>query len=757
MLKTLRRIIQEVNRAPDLTQALQLTVSRVRSAIDTEVCSIYLTDEHDDSLVLMASEGLNQSLVGKLRLTPSQGLVGLVARREEPINLNNAPEHPNFFFVKDIGEEPYQAFLGVPIIHNRHVLGVMVVQQRESRRFDQSEEAFLVTLSAQLASVIMHAESVSNLSQKPASPIEVRSLTGVAGAQGISVGKTVILLPQVQLDMIPDRQTSDVEQDVEFFYQALEAARSEVQALSNRLKGSLPDEEWALFDVYLMILDKHGIGREVEDKIRGGLWAASALRQVVAEHISRFENMNDSYLSERASDIRDLGSRVLNHLVSGRNNVTNFDENTVLVGEEVTANMLAEVPEEKLAGIISLRGSVNSHMAILARAMGVPAVVGVQDIPLNQLDGRDVILDGYTGKIYISPTDSLLNVYRRLMNEEQEMVSQLAKLRDQEASTPDGFKINLLVNTGLIADVEPSLHAGAQGVGLYRTEIPFMVRDRFPTEEEQSHIYREMLRSFTGLPVVMRTLDVGGDKALPYFPVVEDNPFLGWRGVRITIDHPELFLVQVRAMMKANIGLNNLRILLPMISNVEEVDECRRLIHQAYQEVIEELERPEDSFPFPEVGVMVETPAAVYQAPELAKRVDFLSVGSNDLTQYLLAVDRNNARVAHLYDALHPAVIKAMGQVVAGAALADKPVSICGELAGDPAAAVLLMGMGFDSFSMNAISIPKVKWVIRNFSIERAKSIYLDTLEMETAKQIRDYLEDILDQHGLGGLIRAGK
>jgi phosphotransferase system enzyme I (PtsP) len=304
-----------------------------------------------------------------------------------------------------------------------------------------------------------------------------------------------------------------------------------------------------------------------------------------------------------------------------------------------------------------------------------------------------------------------------------------------------------------MADVTRSLEQGAEGVGLYRTEVPFLLRERFPSEEEQRQIYREQLEAFAPRPVTMRTLDIGGDKALPYFPIEEDNPFLGWRGIRVTLDHPEIFLGQVRAMLKASVGLGNLRIMLPMISNVPELDEAIQLIRRGHRELVQEGME----LALPPIGVMVEVPAAVYQARALARRTDFLSVGSNDLTQYLLAVDRNNPRVAAIFDDMHPAVLQALVQIVEGAALYRRPVSVCGELAGNPLAAVLLLGMGVDSISMSAGSLLKIRWVIRSYSRARAKSLLQAALRMTDARQVRELMEKSLDEMGLGGLIRPGK
>lgn len=325
-------------------------------------------------------------------------------------------------------------------------------------------------------------------------------------------------------------------------------------------------------------------------------------------------------------------------------------------------------------------------------------------------------------------------------------------LRDLPAQTEDGIEISLLVNSGLLSDITPSLQSGAEGIGLYRTEFPFMERQTFPSEEEQRSIYRQVLESFYPRPVTLRTLDIGGDKTLPYFPIEEENPFLGWRGIRITLDHPEIFLVQVRAMIRASLGLNNLKILLPMISDINELNEAQGLIHQVYGELLEEGEE----VVMPEVGVMIEVPSAVYQAGNLSRRVDFLSIGTNDLTQYLLAVDRNNARVASLYDSLHPAVIRAILQVVESARVHNTPVSVCGEMAGDPVAALLLLAMGIDSLSMSVSSLPRVKWVIRNITRERARQILSEILILEDSAGIRKHLNETFEEAGMGGLVRAG-
>ena len=443
----------------------------------------------------------------------------------------------------------------------------------------------------------------------------------------------------------------------------------------------------------------------------------------------------------------------MSHLQANKREVPDYSKRTILVSEEVTATMLIEAPEGCLVGVISGSGSSNSHVAILARALGLPTVMGVTGTSITELAGREIIVDGYNGQVYLSPSAALKKEFKQIALEEQQFDDELAILRDKPAMTTDEHEIRLFVNTGLAIEGGLSLSVGAEGVGLFRTELPFMLRDRFPSEEEQRVMYRQLLNTFSPKPVVMRTLDVGGDKPLPYFPIKEDNPFLGWRGIRITLDHPEIFLQQVRAMLASSVGLNNLAIMLPMITSVSEVEAAQRMIQQAHNELIEEGLDVNN----PSLGIMIEVPAAVYQAPELLKRVDFISVGSNDLIQYLLAVDRNNPRVANIYNCFHPAVIQALHMVAKAGRKAGKPVSICGEMASDPVTALLLMAMGYDALSMSARALLRVKWAIRNYSLKQAQQLLKEILKIDDPIEVRVHLEIAMEEAGLGGLIRAGR
>ena len=754
MLNTLRKIVQEVNSAKDLKTALGIIVLRVKEAMGSQVCSVYLLDPESNRFVLMATEGLNKRSIGKVSMAPNEGLVGLVGTREEPLNLENAADHPRYRYFAETGEERFASFLGAPIIHHRRVVGVLVIQQKERRQFDEGEEAFLVTMSAQLAGVIAHAEATGSIRGlgRQGKGIQEAKFVGVPGSPGAAVGTAVVMLPPADLDVVPDKTVTDIDAELKLFNNALEGVRSDMRNLSAKLATQLRPEERALFDVYLMMLEDVALGGEVVEVIKTGQWAQGALRQVVGEHVNRFELMDDAYLRERASDVKDLGRRLLAYLQEARQLTLVYPDNTILISEELTPAMLGEVPEGKLVGLVSVLGSGNSHVAILARAMGIPTVMGLVDLPYSKVDGIQMIVDGYKGDVYTNPSEVLRKHYTEVVEEERQLAQGLDALRELPCETLDGYRMPLWVNTGLLADVARAQQRGAEGVGLYRTEVPFMINQRFPSEQEQLAIYREQLAAFHPLPVTMRSLDIGGDKALSYFPIKEDNPFLGWRGIRVTLDHPEIFLVQTRAMLKASEGLNNLRILLPMISGIHELEEALHLIHRAWGEVRDEG----TDVPMPPVGVMIEIPAAVYQTRELARMVDFLSVGSNDLTQYLLAVDRNNPRVADLYDYLHPAVLQALQHVVTAAHAEGKPVSICGEMAGDPAAAVLLMAMGFDSLSMNATNLPKVKWMLRQISMSKSRELLEQAMGIDNPQVIHSSLQLALKNLGLSRMINPG-
>ena len=756
MLARLRRIVLEFSQEADLQAGLNGLVTQVKRAINTDCCSVYLADYKSQKFLLKASDGLAKDSLGHTKIGFSEGLVGLVGQREEPINIANAQLHSHFKHTPEVKEEDLKAFLGTPIIHQRKVLGILIIQQKQARNFDEDEEAFLVTLSAQLAGAIANAEARGMVGQSSEISPWTKQLTGIAGAAGVALAQAVICQPDADLSniaLIKMLDLQSIEQEKQRFYQAVTKTRADFEKLSSQLSNIVSDDSLDIFEMYKHLLTNASLGEEINTKIALGWRAESALKLVIDRYVVQFEGLEDNYIRERASDIRDLGNRILFNLQQAQKQHHDFPESFVLVAEEVTASMLAEYQHRGLKAIVSFSGSNNSHAAILARALGVPAIMGIESIPLSQLDQQMMIVDGYSGELFIAPNEALQAEYQYLIAEEKALTEQVKTVVDLPCVTQDGKTIDLLLNAGLASGFEQSSHCGAQGIGLYRTEIPFMERQSFPTEQEQAKLYQQVLSAFKKQSVTMRTLDVGGDKALPYFPIKEENPFLGWRGIRITLDHPEIFLLQIRAMIRANINTNNLEIMLPMIASLTEVDEAISLINQAYYELCTEFKQ---ILAKPKVGIMLEVPAVIFQLKNLAERVDFFSVGSNDLTQYLLAVDRNNAQVAGLYDNYHPAVLNALNIIAQQSQQYSIPLSLCGELAGDPAGAILLLAMGYDKLSMNPHNIARIKWIIRHINLQQAQSILTHVLLLHTAKQVHSYLKDQLDQLGFGGFIRAG-
>lgn len=762
MLTTLKRIVQEMNQIPALDTALFRLASRVKQTLNVDSCSIYLADYDAQEFILKATDGLHPDAVEQVRIGFSEGLIGLVGQREEPLNIVNAHSHPRFKHYPEVQEESYNAFLGTPIINQRRVLGVITLQQSEMRRFSEDEEAFLVTLAAQLALEITNADirGALILSSSPDSIAQQKNVRGIAGSPGLAIGKGVSQDKSVNLKNWVVKRTNQPSEQIQLYRKGVEVTRKHVDALSNRLDDGIPDDVKSIFQLYHHLLDANSLGREVEEKIRQGWDAASSLKMVVESYAARFQAMDDPYMQERAIDIVDLSDRILANILFEANGQKASEKTvtdaSILVAHEVSAPMLAEFPRDKLKGIISIRGSNNSHAAILARAMGVPAVMGCQNVTPSLLEDKEILLDGYSGEVIVSPERNIKAEFIQLIEEESAIAEKIDAEADKPCESVDGCRMSLYINAGLSAEVELNAEQIGAGVGLYRTEIPFMLRERFPSEQEQVALYRQVLEAAPDLPITMRTLDVGGDKPLPYFPINEENPFLGWRGIRLTLDHPEIFLVQIRAMLRASIGLQNLQIMLPMISTVSEVQEAKRLINQAFFEISDEVASDNKTLHKPKLGIMLEVPSVLYQLPQLAKYVDFFSVGSNDLTQYLLAVDRNNTRVAGLYNSYHPAVLGALYDVVEKANQAQVPVTICGEIAGEPAGALLLMGMGYRRLSMNGFNLRKINWLIRKVTIEECKQLLALALTSASQEEVFVHLNEYLETKGLGGLIRAG-
>lgn len=748
MLTRLREIVEKVASAPRLNEALDILVTEICKAMETEVCSVYLADHDRRCYYLMATRGLKKPRGRTITLAFDEGIVGLVGRLAEPINLADAQKHPSFKYIPSVKEEKYRAFLGVPIIQRRQLLGVLVVQQRELRQFDESEESFLVTLATQMAAILSLSQLTALFGQYRQT--RIRALAASSGV-GIAEGWMDATLPL--MEQVYEASTLDTALERERLTGALEEASSEFRRYSKRFAAGAQKDTAAIFDLYSHLLSDPRLRKELFEEVDKGFVAEWAVKTVIEKFAAQFAALTDGYLKERAGDLRALGQRLLFHLDDTTQAADTWPERFVLVGDELSATTLAELPQDRLAGVVVRDGAANSHAAIMVRALGIPTVIGAEIQP-SVLHGRMLVVDGYRGEVLVDPEPVLLHEYQRLISEENELSRLAEDDVERPAALKSGERIKVMLNAGLSPEHEQKLGSRIDGIGLYRTEIPFMLQSGFPSEEEQVAQYQGMLQMFNDKPVTLRTLDIGADKQLPYMPISEENPCLGWRGIRITLDQPEIFLIQVRAMMRANAATGNLSILLPMVTSIEEIDEAKRLIERAAREVEEMIGY---EIPRPRIGVMLEVPSMVFLLPHLANRIDFISVGTNDLTQYLLAVDRNNTRVANIYDSLHPAVLRALSMIAQDADRYDLDLRLCGEMAGDPMCVTLLVGLGFRHLSMNGRSVARVKYLLRHVDLEEAQTLARRSLEAQMATEVRHQVAAFMERRGMGGLIRGGR
>jgi phosphotransferase system enzyme I (PtsP) len=745
-LAELTRVVCEVDSAPDLDNALEVLVRRTREVMGVDVCTVYFTDEGEQRHVVVATDGLASRVVGRLGCGFGKGLIGRVAESRRPLNLEQVPPELDQDFLRQTGGGPYQSFLGVPVVHKTRVHGVLLVRQRKPRRFDDSDEALLITLAAQLGGAIAYAKASGEWCRvcRPEESVP-RRIEGLPGAPGLTIGHGVVVFGGNQIDRIPDRAVSDIQAEEARLCAAIHAVREEIAALNVQLERTLSETDRALFGAYDLLLSSPEILDAASAEVRQGNWAPGSVSRSFETHASRFDAMEDPYLRERAADIRALGGRIVARLLGGSGTLAVGPGATVLIGQCLSAIDIGRAQNGNLVGIITDDGSPLSHAAILARALGIPAVVGVSGLPLARLDGHELAVDGTAGHVHLRLTPSMRQAFERSIASQQDLAAALESVRELDAVTADGATVALFMNAGLRTDLELATATGSEGIGLLRSELPFMLFDRLPSEQEQQQLYRQALQAVHPLPVTLRTLDVGGDKALPYLTDAEANPALGQRGIRFTLDHPEIFLTQLRAALRADLGLGNLRLLLPMITGLDELEQARDLVEQALEQLQDEGLRVSR----PPVGVMIEVPAAVYQAEPLARRADFLSVGTNDLAQYLLATDRNNPRASGRLDSAHPALLQALQQVVDSASRAGKPVTVCGEIAGDPAIALLLLGMGVDGLSMNPSALVAVKWAVRSVTSERMHSLAAEALRCETPEAICRLLDAVRADIGL--------
>ncbi len=760
-LRTLEDISSIILHSHDLHETLDNIVNIVARRMGSDLCSIYLLEDDGETLVLKASKGLAKSVVGKISMKTSEGLCGLVVENRGVVNTDNAPAHPRYKYFKSSREEKYQSFLGLPLFERKTPIGIIVVQNREPRSFTEDEISALRTITFQISSIVMNAkllDSIHNKEQERAyyerelarlkkgrgleNPVDPDvagrpvSISGTPVSPGFCIGR-IYILDRFSDKVIKVAKVGSRAEERKRFEMALEKVTIQTIYMEKRMSDLLSEGDAAIFHTHLMILEDRGFANKVFDLLEQGVGATRAVHEAVQGYVEVFSAMEDPYLRERSADMEDIGRRIIDVLEGNDNNTLKLKEKRIIVAEDIFPSDLAMMDHDKILGVVTEKGNIYSHAAIMAKSMGIPAVVGVSGL-LQASNVKDrVIVDGNSGHIYLNPEKNICEEYQRLERDYASRLKELEPLRDLPAVTTDGTRIQLRANIGLLSDIKVAIANGAEGVGLYRTEFPYMARTSFPNRNEQAGLYRRMLEGFPDQPVNIRTLDIGGDKGLPYFNHPhEDNPFLGWRSIRFSLDEQAIFREQLAGIMMAAPS-GNPTIMFPLISCLDEVRKIRIVLDS----VAEELKNAGSEFrgDLP-MGIMVELPAAVQIINLLAKEVDYLSIGTNDLIQYTLAADRNNPKVKAYYEQYHPAVMHSIKRVVDVGTRMGKKVSICGEMAADPVNALLLVGMGIREFSISAPGIPVIKKVLREHSLRQCQAMAKKVLSFDSGFDIKKYM-----------------
>ncbi|MGT3004547.1 phosphoenolpyruvate-protein phosphotransferase PtsI [Pasteurella multocida] len=573
-------------------------------------------------------------------------------------------------------------------------------------------------------------------------------ISGIPASPGIVFGKALVLKEEkIVLDMQKISE-SQIDSEIARFYQGRNAAVEQLSAIRDRAAKTLREEKAAIFEGHLMILEDEELEEEIIDYLRTNkVNAGVAASKIIDQQVTMLSEIDDEYLRERAGDIRDIGNRLIKNILGMHIvDLGDINEEAILVAYDLTPSETAQLNLDKVLGFITDIGGRTSHTSIMARSLELPAIVGTNHVTSQVNTGDYLILDAVNNVVYVNPSQDEITRLKGLQQKLLEEKAELAKLKDLPALTLDGHRVDVVANIGTIRDVDGADRNGAEGVGLYRTEFLFMDREQLPTEEEQFVAYKDVVEAMNGRLVILRTMDIGGDKELPYLNLPKEmNPFLGWRAIRIALDRREILHAQLRAVLRAS-AFGKLAVMFPMIISVEEIRELKSVIETLKQELRNEGKAFDESI---QIGVMVETPSAAVNAKFLAKEVDFFSIGTNDLTQYTLAVDRGNELISHLYNPMSPSVLSLIKQVIDASHAEGKWTGMCGELAGDEKAAVLLLGMGLDEFSMSAISVPRIKKLIRNVNYEDTKALAMKALQQPTAVEIEQLVEDFLAEKAL--------
>ena len=704
LLRRLREVMAERESAETRLNKVAVLIA---SNMVAEVCSIYLR-RRDASLELFATEGLNPAAVHNTHLRRGEGLVGLIAEQAEPMQFADAQKHPAFSYRPETGEEIYHAFLGVPILRGGHTVGVLTVQNRTQRHYSDEEVEALQTTAMVIAEMIASSGLAAEEAVSDARRDQSARFPAVAISEGVALGHLVLHEPRIVVTRL-------IAEDVEFerrrLGQAVDELAGMIDSMLDRGDMARAGEHRDVLEAFRMFAQDRGWRRRLDEALSTGLTAEAAVQRVRNDTRARMLRQVDPYMRERLHDIDDLSNRLLRVLAGGVGTAASgsLPQDSILVARTMGPAELLDYDRQRLRGLVLEEGTATSHVAIVARALGIAAISQAKGV-LDAVEAGDAaIVDAEAGELHVRPTPEVVAAYSDKVRFRARKQAQYAAFRTVPAVTLDGERISLNINAGLLFDLPHLDQSGADGIGLFRTELQFMIASTFPRLEQQTRIYKAILDAAGDRPVVFRSLDVGGDKIIPYFRAAkEENPALGWRAIRMALDRPALFRTQMRALLHASQG-RDLRIMLPMIADVSEFRAARNLIDKELT-LLKRHGRPEPKRLL--VGAMVEVPAILYQLDRLLPLADFASVGSNDLMQFLFATDRGNMLVADRFDSLNPASLMALRSIVEAAAKHDVPLNLCGEMAGRPIEAMALMGIGFRTISMAPASVGPVKAMV---------------------------------------------
>ena len=740
LLRRLREIMAEQTSAQ---MRLDKLVGVIASNMVAEVCSIYLR-RAGKMLELFATEGLNRAAVHNTRLREGEGLVGLVSESAEAVNLSDAPSDPHFSYRPETGEDPYKTFLGVPIVRGGQVFGVLTVQNKAERIYAEEEVEALQTVAMVLAEVVAQGGffNVAELDEPELRVDRPRKFSGEGLSEGVAVGHLVLHEPRVKVDrMIADNPVEELKR----LEEAISSLRESVDQMLVSSELDLTGEGREVIEAYRLFAYDQGWRQRMRDAVRTGLTAEAAVERVQDETRLRVQRLGDPLLRERAHDLDDLARRLLRHLTGDGHVAESLPRDAILVARNMGPAELLDYGREKLLGLALEDAAATSHVAIVARSMGLPLVSSLEGIADSARSGDAIVLDGESGEVHLRPPAELIAAFEEKRGLRLQARARFAAIRELPAVTKDGVAIKLMMNAGLEFDMPHLKESGADGIGLFRTELQFMLGETMPRLADQCAFYKSILDAAGDKPVVFRTLDLGGDKVLPYARWErEENPALGWRAIRIALDRPALLRYQVRAMLMASAG-RTLRILLPMVSDVDEFNRGRALIDRELERArLINLTRPTQVL----VGAMLEVPALAFMLPQLMRSADFVSIGSNDLLSLAFAVDRTNPRVARRYDSLNPASLTLIRLIVQSAAENSGDLSLCGEMAGRPLDAMALLGLGIRTLSMQPGQIGPIKMMIRSLNLGEVAA-FVDRLCGRTDHSLRTRLSAFAAERGI--------